>query len=394
MKLELSQRTKNLKPSPTLAVTALAAKLRAQGKDIIGLGAGEPDFDTPAHIKQAAIKAIESGDTKYTNVDGTDELKQAIISKFQRDNQLSYHANQILVSCGGKHSFYNLCQAILEPGDEAIVPAPYWVSYPPMIELTGAKAVILECGLDQGFKLSPDQLESAITDKSKLLVLNSPSNPTGAVYSIDELKALGEVIKKHPNLLVVSDDIYEAIVWLGQPYTNILSACPELYEQTMILNGVSKTYAMTGWRIGYAAGPAEIIKGMKTIQSQSTSNPTSISQAASVAAIAGDQRCIVPMLDAFKKRHQFVLQGLNKLNGVKCAAAGGAFYLFPSFQEVIKNKGLKNDIELGEWLLDKAGVAVVPGSGFGAEGFARLSFATSDDNLSQALERMERLINS
>ena len=393
MKPNLSQRAKNLKPSPTLAVTARAAELKAAGKNIIGLGAGEPDFDTPEHIKQAAIAAINNGDTKYTAVDGTAALKQAIINKLERDNGQDYSADQILVSCGGKHSFYNLCQAILDEGDEVIVPAPYWVSYPPMVELTNAKAVVLYAGIEQNFKLTPDQLSDALNQNTRMVILNSPSNPTGAVYSEDELKALAEVLKNYPDVLVVSDDIYEAIVWNTKPYTNILSVAPELYDQTMILNGVSKAYSMTGWRIGYAAGPAPIIKAMKTIQSQSTSNPTSISQAASVAALDGDQSCINEMLESFKERHDKILPLLQALPGVKCNAAQGAFYLFPDFREAIDaTDGVSDDIGMGEFLLEKAGVALVPGSAFGAPGFMRLSYATSMENLEDALERLKNAL--
>ena len=394
LNLNLSKRAKNLKPSPTLAVTARAAELKAAGKDIIGLGAGEPDFDTPDHIKTAAIDAINAGMTKYTAVDGTPELKQAIIAKLKRDNNLDYSPADILVSCGGKHSFYNLAQALLDKGDEVIVPSPYWVSYPPMVELAEAKAVILECTQEQNFKLTPDQLETAINANTRLLVLNSPSNPTGAVYSLDELKSIAAVIKKHPDLLVVSDDIYEAIVWDTDPYCNILTAAPELKDQTIILNGVSKAYSMTGWRIGYTAGPAGLIKAMKTIQSQSTSNPTSVSQAASAVALAGDQACINTMLKAFKERHDVIHPRLNNLNGVSCLPAQGAFYLFPDFRDAIsQTDGISNDIEMAEMLLEKAGVALVPGSAFGAPGFMRLSFATSMENLNEALDRLEKALS-
>ena len=394
MKLQLSQRAQNLKPSPTLAVTARAAELRAAGKNIIGLGAGEPDFDTPDPIKIAAKAAIDKGDTKYTAVDGTPALKEAICNKLLRDNKLTYDANQILVSCGGKHSFYNLCQAILDKGDEVIVPAPYWVSYPPMVELTNAKAVILSTGMEQHFKLTPEQLSAAITPNTRMVILNSPSNPTGAVYNEEELTALAEVLKRHPDILILSDDIYEAIVWDTKPYTNILSVAPELYDQTMILNGVSKAYSMTGWRIGYAAGPANLIKAMKTIQSQSTSNPASISQAASVEALNGDQSCITNMLEAFKSRHDAVLPMLNDLPNVKCNAAQGAFYLFPDFSQAIEQTdGVNDDIAMAELLLEKAGVALVPGSAFGSPGFMRLSYATSMENLTEALARLKKALS-
>ncbi|MDH5300869.1 MAG: pyridoxal phosphate-dependent aminotransferase [Gammaproteobacteria bacterium] len=394
MKQTLSHRARQLKPSPTLAVTARAAALRAAGKDIIGLGAGEPDFDTPAHIKAAAIDAINKGFTKYTNVDGTPQLKQAIITKFKRDNGLTYTPKQILVSCGGKHSFYNLCQALLDEGDEVIVPAPYWVSYPPMVEMTGAKAVIVDGPASQGFKITAQQLQAAITDKTRMVIINSPSNPTGAVYTISELKALGEVLRKYPDILVVSDDIYEAIVWKGEPCRNILTETPELYDHTIVLNGVSKAYSMTGWRIGYAAGPAWIIEAMTTIQSQSTSNPTSIAQVAAQVALEQSQECIQEMLTAFEARHHHVHARLNQLPNVTCNDAQGAFYLLPDFSQVIERlDGINNDIELGEWLLEHAGVALVPGSAFGAPGFMRLSFATSLTNLDKALDRIAEALN-
>ena len=392
MNLVISQRVKHIKPSPTLAVTARAAELKAAGKDIIGLGAGEPDFDTPDHIKAAAIDAINRGFTKYTAVDGTPELKSAIIKKFARDNSLNYDADQILVSCGGKHSFYNLCQALLNPDDEVIIPAPYWVSYPPMVELAQGKPVIVQGSMENDFKITAEQLSDSITDKTRMFILNSPSNPTGAVYTTKELLVIAKVLKQHPDVLVVTDDIYEAIVLEGKPYQNILTAAPELYAQTLVLNGVSKAYSMTGWRIGYAAGPAPLIKAMKTIQSQSTSNPTSISQVAAQIGLEGDQSFIQTMLKAFKERHEFVHQRLDEINSIDCKPAHGAFYLFPCVKEAIKQKGLKDDVELGEWLLENAGIAMVPGSAFGTPGFMRLSFATSMDNLTSAMDRLEKAL--
>ena len=311
MTIKLSQRVQNIKPSPTLAITARAAALRAEGKDVIGLGAGEPDFDTPDHIKQAAIEAINSGKTKYTPVDGTPDLKQAIIKKFARDQQLNYEANQILVSVGGKQSFFNLAQAYLQEGDEVIIPAPYWVSYPDMTLLAGAKPVIIEAGQDNQFKITPEQLEATITDKTRLFVINSPSNPTGMAYTDAELKALGEVLRKHPDIFIATDDMYEHIYWADEPFCNIVNANPDFYDRTLVMNGVSKAYSMTGWRIGYAAGPANLIAAMKKVQSQSTSNPASISQAAAVEALDGDQSCIDSMLSEFKKRHDFVVESLN-----------------------------------------------------------------------------------
>ncbi|MBI5330025.1 MAG: pyridoxal phosphate-dependent aminotransferase [Betaproteobacteria bacterium] len=394
----LSQRVQNIKPSPTLAVSARAAKLKAEGKDIIGLGVGEPDFDTPQHIKDAGIAAIASGFTKYTAVGGTPGLKQAVIAKFKRENGLSYQPNQILVSCGGKQSFYNLCQAILNSGDEVIIPAPYWVSYPDMVILAEGKPVIIETGIAQGFKITPDQLEAAITPRTRLLVLNSPSNPTGAVYTRAELTALGEALRRHPHVLIASDDMYEHILMQDGEYANLLNACPDLYERTLVLNGVSKAYAMTGWRIGYAAGRADIIAAMENIQSQSTSNPTSISQVAAEAALNGDQACIQPMLAAFRERHRFVVDALNSIPGVKCVDSGGAFYAFPDVSAGIRKLHAEGkladptDMALAERLLE-FGVALVPGSAFGAEGCIRISFATSMDNLKKAVERIARALS-
>lgn len=388
MDIQLAERIKRVKPSPTLAITALAAQLRAEGRDIIGLGAGEPDFDTPEPIQQAGVAAIRNGQTRYTAVDGTPELKQAVINKFQRDNGLSYEAKQILVSCGGKQTSYNLCQALLNDGDEVIIPAPYWVSYPDMVLLAGGEPVIVEAGQDEHFKLSPEKLAAAITPRTKLLFINSPSNPTGIAYSKDELAALGEVLRQHPQVLIATDDMYEHILFAGREFVNILNACPDLYERTIVMNGVSKAYAMTGWRIGYAGGPEKLIQAMKKVQSQSTSNPTSISQAAAAAALDGDQSCIQTMLKAFEERHAFVHESLNRIDGIDCLPADGTFYSFPKVTGMIERLGLKNDAELASYLLDKVGVAVVPGSAFGLEGHMRLSFATSMDNLEKALERI------
>ncbi len=389
--IKLSNRVKRIKPSPTLSVTARVAELRAAGRDIIGLGAGEPDFDTPDHIKAAGIEAIRSGFTRYTAVDGTPELKKAIIAKFHRDNGLEYTPEQILVSCGGKQSFFNLAQALLNPGDEVIIPAPYWVSYPDMVLLADAEPVIVRAGVETGFKITPAQLAAAITPKARLFVINSPSNPTGVAYTRAELAALGEVLQQHPQVLIATDDMYEHILWSAEPFSNILMACPELNARTIVLNGVSKVYAMTGWRIGYAGGPAELIKAMKKIQSQSTSNPTSISQVAAQAALDGDQACITPMLKAFRERHDFVVAALNEIPGVTCLPADGTFYCFPHVQEVIdRMDGISDDIGLAEFLLDQAGVALVPGSAFGAPGYVRLSFATGLDTLKTALERIAK----
>ncbi|MBQ0725279.1 MAG: pyridoxal phosphate-dependent aminotransferase [Cycloclasticus sp.] len=395
MNIKLSQRVQRIKPSPTLAVTARAAALRAAGQDIIGLGAGEPDFDTPQHIKQAAIDAINAGKTKYTAVDGTVELKKAIINKLKKDNQLDYQLDQILVSCGGKQSFFNLAQAFLDDGDEVVILAPYWVSYPDMSLLAGGVPVIVTAGQDQAFKVSPEQLEAAITDKTKIVVINSPSNPSGKAYTRAELVALGAVLKKHPDILIATDDMYEHILWGDESFCNIVMACPELYDQTMVLNGVSKAYSMTGWRIGYAAGPAGLIKAMKNIQSQSTSNPTSISQFAAQAALEGDQSCIGEMLVAFKERHDYVVEKLNTIDGISCIPSDGTFYCFPDFNGVINRMdSINNDIDLAEYIIEKAGVALVPGSAFGLEGHMRISIATGMDNLVSALDRIETLLNS
>jgi aspartate aminotransferase len=393
MSIKLSARVQSVKPSPTLAVTARAAAMRAAGKDVIGLGAGEPDFDTPDHIKEAAIRAIHDGKTKYTPVDGTPSLKSAIVAKFQRDNGFDYEPDQILVSCGGKQSFYNLAQAILDPGDEVVIPAPYWVSYPDMALLAGGVPVCVQAGLDQRFKITPQQLAAAITDKTRLVVINSPSNPSGMAYTKDELAALGDVLREHPRVVIATDDMYEHILWSDEPFANILNACPDLYDRTMVLNGVSKAYSMTGWRIGYAAGPASVIKAMKKIQSQSTSNPTSISQWAAEAALNESQDCVADMLKAFKERHDYVVQRLQAMPGIECAPSDGTFYSFPKVQGLIDAIGdVSNDVDMAEHLIEHAGVAVVPGSAFGTPGHARLSIATGMDNLKTALDRLEAVL--
>lgn len=392
MNLSLSDRVQQIKPSPTLAVSKRAAELKAAGKDIIGLGVGEPDFDTPAHIKQAAIEAINQGFTKYTAVDGTPGLKKAIIGKLERDNGLKYEANQILVSCGGKQSFFNLSIAFINPGDEVIIPAPYWVSYPDMVVISGGVPVIVETDDSTRFKMTAAQLEAAITPKTKLVVLNSPSNPTGVAYSADELKALAEVLRKHPQVFIASDDMYEYIWWAEFKFENILTVAPDLYERTIVLNGVSKAYSMTGWRIGYAAGPAKLIGAMAKVQSQSTSNPTSISQVAAQAALNGGRDCVLPMVDAFKERHDFLIKGLNEIKGFSCIPADGAFYAYPNVKEAMKLKGCNNDIEFAELLLNEAGVALVPGSAFGTDGYMRLSYATSMEVLTDALARIKKVM--
>jgi aspartate aminotransferase len=392
---DLSRRVRAIKPSPTLAVSNLASQLRAQGRDVIGLGAGEPDFDTPRHIRDAAITAIQNGDTHYTAVDGTVALKQAIIDKFQRDNGLTYQADQILVSCGGKQSFFNLCQALLDAGDEVIIPAPYWVSYPDIVILADATPVIVETGIASEFKITAEMLEVAMSANTRMLVLNSPSNPTGVAYSMEELKALGEVLLGHPDVLIVTDDMYEHIVWGDYQFCNILNACPELYDRTMVFNGVSKAYAMTGWRIGYAAGDASLIKAMKKIQGQSTSNPCSVSQAASVAALNGDHAPVRAMVTEFKKRHDYLVAELNSIRYIECIESQGTFYSFPNIQAFIDARDdLNNDVDVANLLLEEVGVALVPGSAFGAEGYMRISFATSMENLEKAVARIRQVFES
>jgi aspartate aminotransferase len=397
--LEISRRVQAIKPSPTLAVTARAAKLKAEGKDVIGLGAGEPDFDTPQHIKDAAIGAINKGFTKYTPVGGTPGLKQAVIGKFKRENGFDYNAKQILVSVGGKQSFFNLCLAVVNPGDEVIIPAPYWVSYPDIVLIAEGEPVIIDTGIDQGFKITPAQLQKAITPKTKLVVINSPSNPTGAMYNRHDLGALGEVLRANPHVLIATDDMYEHVLLGDLPFVDVLNVCPDLYPRTMVLNGVSKAYSMTGWRIGYCGGPENIVTAMENVQSQSTSNPTSISQVAAEAALNGDQSCIEPMVKAFRERHAYVVETFNSMRGVRCIPAGGAFYAFPDMREAIaalhqrRAISAANDLAFSEYLLEKTGVAVVPGSAFGAEGYVRISFATSMENLKNALERIRKAVS-
>ena len=385
----ISDSLKRIKPSPTIAVTTKARELKAAGKDVIGLGAGEPDFDTPDNIKEVAIKAIKEGDTKYTAVDGTPALKKAIVEKFKRENNLDYSIDQITVGAGGKHVIYNAMMATLNKGDEVIIPAPYWVSYPDIVLLAGAKPVIIECSEDQEFKLNPKDLENNITNKTKWLILNSPSNPTGASYSENEIKKLAEVLKKNSHVHILSDDIYEHISYEGFKFFTI-AQIPELKERVLTMNGVSKSYAMTGWRIGYAAGSKEIIKAIAKIQSQSTSNPSSVSQAAAVEALNGTQNFITERSKAFQERRDFVVSELNKIDGINCLKPEGAFYVFPSCKNLLgkkDNKGnvLKTDTDFVQSMLENAGVAVVQGSAFGLDGFFRISYATSMENLKKAL---------
>ena len=392
MSLSVSSRMARVKPSPTGAVLALAADLRAQGRDIISLGAGEPDFDTPQFIKDAAVQAIAAGATKYTPISGSAELKAAIQRKFARENSLTYAASQILVTSGAKQALFNLCLGLLSPGDEAVIPAPYWVSYPDMVKLADAEPIIIETGLEDDFKITPQQLAAAITDNTRLLILNSPSNPTGASYSQAELQALGAVLAEHPNVVIASDEIYEHIQWADEPFVSFATACPDLYDRTVTINGVSKAYAMTGWRIGYAAGPEALIRAMTTIQSQSTSNACSVSQAAAQAAMDGDQSPVREMTAKYRKRHDYIVAALNGLDGFECREGDGTFYAFPRITGALEKLGLASDIELVERLINAADVACVPGSAFGAPGYLRLSFACSLETLEEAVNRIIRVL--
>jgi aspartate aminotransferase len=390
--VSLSKRVQKVKPSPTLAVTARAAKLKAEGKDIIGLGAGEPDFDTPLYIADAGVDAIRKGITRYTNVDGTTELKDAIIAKFKRDNGLIYERNQILVSSGAKQTCFNLCAALLDPGDECVIPAPYWVSYPDMVLLADGVPVSVYAGPEQGYKITPAQLAAAITPRTKLLFMNSPSNPTGAAYTKAELQALGTVLDQHAQVIIASDEMYEHIYWAAEPFTSFAQANPRLYDRTITINGMSKAYAMTGWRVGYCGGPNAIVNAMATIQGQSTSNASSISQRASTVALNGDQACVAQMNKAFKERHDYVVAGLNDIPGISCLPGAGTFYAFANVEGAMRALRLKDDNDFAEYLLVEAGVAVVPGSGFGAPGHMRISFACSMKTLEDALGRIRRVL--
>ena len=388
----VSNSLKRIKPSPTLAVTQKARELKAAGKEIISLGAGEPDFDTPENIKQVAIKAIKNGDTKYTAVDGTPALKDAIIKKFKRENNLDYQADQVTVGAGGKHVIYNAMVSTLNEGDEVIIPAPYWVSYPDIVLLAGGIPIILECNEKQGFKINPLELEKTITKKTKWIILNSPSNPTGACYSENDIKEIAKVLIKHPQVYILSDDIYEHVAYEGFKFFTI-AQIKELKERVLTMNGVSKAYSMTGWRIGYAAGPREIIKAISKIQSQSTSNPSSISQAAAVEALNGTQDFMKERAMSFQERRNFVVKALNKIEGINCLNPDGAFYVFPSCKSLIGKKDLNgkeinSDTDFVQSLLESSGVAVVQGSAFGLEGFFRISYATSMKNLEKALEKI------
>jgi aspartate aminotransferase len=390
--VEIAARVSRVKPSPTVALTGRVARLKAEGRDIIGLGVGEPDFDTPTHIADAGVEAIRKGFTRYTAVEGIPELKDAIIGKFKRDNGITYTRPQILVSTGAKQTIYNLFMAVIDPGDEVVIPAPYWVSYPDMALLAEGVPVMPFAGPDQGYKITPQQLEQAITPRTRVFMLNSPSNPTGAAYTRAELEALGAVIARHPRVIVATDDMYEHIYWAPEPFCSFLTANPHLYDRTVTINGVSKSYAMTGWRIGYCGGPVEIVTAMSTIQSQSTSNPVSMSQKAATVAINGDQTCVAEMNKHFKARHDFFNAGLNALPGIKVLPAAGTFYAWCDVSEAMHALGHVDDNAFAEFLLEKAGVAGVPGSGFGAPGHIRFSFAVSMQTLEQALERIGKAL--
>ena len=390
----ISNNLKRIKPSPTIAVTTKAREMRASGRDVIGLGAGEPDFDTPDNIKEAAIEAIKNGETKYTAVDGTLDLKKAIVEKFKRENNLDYTTDQVTVGTGGKQVIYNTFMATLNKGDEVIIPAPFWVSYPDMVLLAGGTPKIIKCGEKDGFKLSAKKLEKAISKKTKWLILNSPSNPTGAGYTKKEIEDLSKVLLKHKKIFILSDDIYEHIRYEGFNFFTI-AQISKLKERTLTMNGVSKSYAMTGWRIGYAAGPKEIINAIRKIQSQSTSNPSSISQAAAVEALNGQQNFIKERAEAFKERRDFVVSSLNNIKGINCLTPNGAFYVFPSCKGLLnKNTKLKTDTEFVQKLLEKSMVAVVQGSAFGLDGYFRISYATSMENLKKAITRIKDFCDS
>ncbi|RLB74547.1 MAG: aspartate aminotransferase [Deltaproteobacteria bacterium] len=393
--LTLSSRVQAIKPSPTLAITAKAKLLQAEGVDVVNFGAGEPDFDTPDNIKAAGIKAIEDGFTNYTAVPGIPQLRQAIVAKLKRENNLDYAENEIVVSCGGKHSFYNLAQALLDPGDEVIIPAPYWVSYPPMVSLAGGVPVVLETTQDEGFKLSPERLQAAITPKTRAVIINSPSNPTGAAYSEDELRALAEVAVKN-SILLISDEIYEHIIYDGFVQLSPAELSPEIKAHCIILNGVSKSYSMTGWRIGFTAGPAPLIAAMTKIQSQSTSNPTSISQMAAIEAYNGPQDYVVNVLTDFSERRAFIIKALNEIPGISCFNPQGAFYAFPNVEGLLEKscngKKIDSSLTLCEVLLDEAKIAAVPGEAFGAPGYMRLSYATSMENIVKGIKRLDDFV--
>ena len=394
MNLRLAQRVQRIRPSPTVSITGLAGRLRDEGKDIIALSVGEPDFPTPPHICEAACEAIRGGDTKYTAVDGVRSLKVAIREKFRRDNDLDFALDQVLVSNGGKQSCYNACQALLEVGDEVIIPAPYWVSFPEMVRLTNAEPVIVHTSQEHGFRMSAKQLRTAITERTRALIINSPSNPTGAAYAQSDWLSLGEVLREHPRIFVITDDIYEHIYWGEEPFCSLLTACPELKDRVLTVNGVSKCYSMTGWRVGYAAGPVELITAMTTIQGQSTTNVSSVSQAAARAALTGDQSFVDEACRIFKDRHAVIVERLNGIRGFQCQPTDGAFYAFPNIRDAIEIKKVTDDVEFCEQLLSQTGVALVPGSAFGAASHLRLSFAADIETLEKALGYMAEFMGS
>ncbi len=375
-----------------MAAAAVARSMKESGKPVFDLTAGEPDFDTPEHIKEAGIDAIRSGFTNYTAADGTTDLKKAIVEKFSRENDLNYDVSQVMASVGAKHCIFNVLQVLIENGDEVLIPQPVWVSYPDMVILNGGTPVPITAGINQHFKITPEQLERAITPRTRLLMLNSPCNPTGAVYSRDELRAIGDVLAAHPEVMVVTDDIYEHIIWTEEGFCNIVNACPELKDRTIIVNGVSKAYAMTGWRIGYAAGPEPVIGAMRKVQTQSTSNPTSIAQVAATAALTGQQECVTAMVREFKQRHQYVVGRLNELNGVRCVDSDGTFYAFPDFSQFIASHAeIDDDVALADLIVNEYAVALVPGSPFGGDGHLRMSFASGQDVLEGALDALQKL---
>jgi aspartate aminotransferase len=395
--MRLADRVNKIQPSPTLAIDAKAKALKAQGVDVIGFGAGEPDFDTPANIKEAAKKAIDAGFTKYTAVGGTDELKDAIISKLKKDNGLDYTRSEISVACGAKHALYNISQALIQEGDEVIIPSPYWVSYPDQVILAGGRPVFIETDESSAFKITPEQLEKAITKNTRALILNSPCNPTGTSYSKEELKGLGEVCLKH-DFMIITDDIYERLLYDKRTFCNIANAVPELQPQVIVVNGVSKTYSMTGWRIGYAAGPSEVISAMTRMQSQSTSNPTSISQKAAVEALTGPQDAVAKMVVEFEKRRTYIVDRLNSIPEVSCFKSTGAFYAFPNFSQIygksFAGMTISNSTDFAAYLLEHAKVALVPGIAFGADKYARLSYATGMENITKGIDRIEEAVRN
>lgn len=391
MSLTVSRRVQRVKPSPTVALTGRVARLLAEGRDIVNLGVGEPDFDTPVHIADAGVNAIRNGHTRYTPVDGTPELKDAIIAKFRRENDLHYGREQILVSSGAKQTIYNLIMAVVDPGDEVVIPAPYWVSYPDMVLLADGVPVMPYAGPDARYKITPAQLAGALTSRTRLFILNSPNNPSGAAYTDTELRALGDVLARHPRVLICTDEMYEHIYWAQEPFTSFAAACPELYERTITINGVSKAFAMTGWRIGYCGGPAAAVKAMSTIQSQSTSSASAISQKAAAAALTADMACVRAMNLQFRARHDHLVAGLNRINGISCLPGAGTFYALANVESATRSLGLPDDQAFAEHLLT-AGVAGVPGSGFGAPGHWRLSFACSLDTIKEALRRIRSAV--